>query len=111
MGLSTDERRREIVTYLSQRGYATIRELSAEFQVSYNTIQRDITALTRYHDITTSFGRSSGGVYMKQDFEPYRIYLTPRQQKLLEDLEDKLEGDDKQVMHEIIQTFAHDQSA
>lgn len=111
MGLSTDERRREIETYLSQRGYATIRELSAEFHVSYNTIQRDITALTRYHDITTSFGRSSGGVYMKQDFVPYRIYLTPRQQKLLEDLEDKLEGDDKRVMHEIIQTFAHDRSA
>ena len=45
MGLDSDARRRGLIEYLSLNGYATMRQLAGEFDVSINTIQRDITYL------------------------------------------------------------------
>ena len=53
MGLDSDARRRGLIEYLSLNGYATMRQLAGEFDVSINTIQRDITYLARYYPLET----------------------------------------------------------
>ena len=61
MGLDSDARRRGLIEYLSLNGYATMRQLAGEFDVSINTIQRDITYLARYYPLETAYGRYGGG--------------------------------------------------
>ena len=63
-----------------------MRQLAGEFDVSINTIQRDITYLARYYPLETAYGRYGGGVYFEQNWQPYRIYMTPlhrHQQRML----------------------------
>jgi len=52
-----------------------MRQLAGEFDVSINTIQRDITYLARYYPLETAYGRYGGGVYFEQNWQPYRIYI------------------------------------
>ena len=80
--------------------------LASEFGVTWRTIQRDIQKLSLEHPLITVTGRHGGGVYVMKGCRADRMYLTVRQQNLLERLLKLLAGEDKLVMQEILQTFA-----
>ena len=106
MGLDSDARRRGLIEYLSLNGYATMRQLAGEFDVSINTIQRDITYLARYYPLETAYGRYGGGVYFEQNWQPYRIYMTPLQERALQHAISSAAAEDVVPLQEILQTFA-----
>lgn len=106
MGLDSDARRRGLIEYLSLNGYATMRQLAGEFDVSINTIQRDITYLARYYPLETAYGRYGGGVYFEQNWQPYRIYMTPLQERALQHAIPSAAAEDVVPLQEILQTFA-----
>ena len=81
-------------------------ELSKEFDVSINTIQRDITYLARYYPLETAYGRYGGGVYFEQNWQPYRIYMTPLQERALQHAISSAAAEDVVPLQEILQTFA-----
>lgn len=91
---------------LSLNGYATMRQLAGEFDVSINTIQRDITYLARYYPLETAYGRYGGGVYFEQNWQPYRIYMTPLQERALQHAISSAAAEDVVPLQEILQTFA-----
>lgn len=106
MGLDSDARRRGLIEHLSLNGYATMRQLAGEFDVSINTIQRDITYLARYYPLETAYGRYGGGVYFEQNWQPYRIYMTPLQERALQHAISSAAAEDVVPLQEILQTFA-----
>ena len=106
MGLDADDRRRGLIEYLSLRGYATMHDLAMEFSVSIKTIQRDITHLMPYYPITTCCGRYGGGVYIQQNYKPYLIYLTPKQQEAIETAIATATPENSQTLREILNLFA-----
>ena len=80
--------------------------LSKLFDVSINTIQRDITYLARYYPLETAYGRYGGGVYFEQNWQPYRIYMTPLQERALQHAISSAAAEDVVPLQEILQTFA-----
>ena len=84
----------------------TLKLLSKEFDVSINTIQRDITYLARYYPLETAYGRYGGGVYFEQNWQPYRIYMTPLQERALQHAISSAAAEDVVPLQEILQTFA-----
>ena len=71
-----------------------------------NTIQRDITYLDRYYPLETAYGRYGGGVYFEQNWQPYRIYMTPLQERALQHAISSAAAEDVVPLQEILQTFA-----
>lgn len=105
MSYTSDERRRLIAEYLSCCKASTIAQLADEFLVSYNTVQRDITYLTRFYPISTSFGRYGGGV--KFDGEKnLQVHLTPRQANAINQMLTRVSPQDAKVLVEILETFS-----
>ena len=84
----------------------TLKLLSKLFDVSINTIQRDITYLARYYPLETAYGRYGGGVYFEQNWQPYRIYMTPLQERALQHAISSAAAEDVVPLQEILQTFA-----
>ena len=84
----------------------TLKLLSKEFDVSINTIERDITYLARYYPLETAYGRYGGGVYFEQNWQPYRIYMTPLQERALQHAISSAAAEDVVPLQEILQTFA-----
>ena len=70
---STFERRMEILSILMNHHLISCLELSRRFQVSDDTISRDITALSRFAPIATKPGRY-GGVYIIDEYKRERVY-------------------------------------
>ena len=85
---------------------SSMRQLAGEFDVSINTIQRDITYLARYYPLETAYGRYGGGVYFEQNWQPYRIYMTPLQERALQHAISSAAAEDVVPLQEILQTFA-----
>ena len=79
-----------------------MRQLAGEFDVSINTIQRDITYLARYYPLETAYGRYGGGVYFEQNWQPYRIYMTPLQERALQHAISSAAAEDVVPLQEIL---------
>lgn len=104
MGYASDERRRLIVEYLSLHKTTTIAQIADEFQISYCTAQRDITYLTRFYSISTTFGRYTGGIeFHGKNVEI--VHFTPKQEKAVRQAIPKVSAQDAVVLKEILQTF------
>lgn len=95
-----------VSTVITQSGTSGMRQLAGEFDVSINTIQRDITYLARYYPLETAYGRYGGGVYFEQNWQPYRIYMTPLQERALQHAISSAPAEDAVPLQEILQTFA-----
>lgn len=65
--LETYERRTQIWEKLRIRRKDTIANLANEFNVSKQTIRRDIDVLSREHNIYTLPGRYSGGIFVGEN--------------------------------------------
>ena len=68
--MDTAHRRMEIISILSARGHATMRELAWELNVSRRTIMHDVTVLSFDYPIYTKSGEG-GGVFITENYKPY----------------------------------------
>ncbi len=109
--MGTSERRLEILKYLCQKRYATMRELAELFGVSIKTIQRDISALEGiFHlPIIVKQGRHNGGIYVIGDYSFDRMYMTPKEidllQRIAKQMHSSFDKEDVSLLLHIIDTY------
>lgn len=85
--MGTAERRKEIMRILCRRKHETISNLAKEFGVSTRTIQRDVEVLSLKEPIYTRCGRYDGGVYVADDYDMNRMYMSDMELSVLYKLE------------------------
>ena len=102
--MTARERRYAMIKELSDRRRETRENFAAEFQVSLRTIDNDLIYLSQEYPVYTERGRG-GGIYVDKDFCLNQRYLSKAQKNLLLRLEKTLEGEDRQIMENILKTF------
>ena len=100
--MSPGERQQKLLEVLCFRRYDTIDNLARELKVSRRTICRDLVVLMCSYPIETVCGRYGGGVWVRDDYFPYRKTLNAKQIALLTRLSAKLVGDDLATISSII---------
>ena len=100
------ERRQQILELLCQRRKDTMQNLAAELGVSERTIRRDVEILTRSYPLETVCGRYGGGVRVADWYHLDRQRMSPRQTAQLRRLATGLQGEDLEVMEQILLKFA-----
>ena len=109
--MSPMERRQELLEVLCHRRHTTCNNLANEFNVSEQTIRRDIAVLMCSYPIETVCGGHGGGVKIADGFylngqRRQRRWLTPKQAALLRELSNRLDGDDLDTLNAILLQFA-----
>ncbi|MDR1094535.1 MAG: HTH domain-containing protein [Clostridiales bacterium] len=94
----------ELLSRLNARRSDTAANLAFEFQVSVNTIYRDIGALSDY-PIYTVQGKG-GGIYMMDGCRAGRDYLSEAQAEVLTRAVELLNSDDQAIVRAILKKFA-----
>lgn len=103
--LSAFDRRMEILSILMNRKLISYPELTSLFQVSYVTIFRDISALSRFAPISSKLGRY-GGIFIVKEYKMKRMYLSREEEDLIKKLITNLSGKEKQLLHVVLCKFA-----
>ena len=80
--LTTYERRESIRLLLVRRKYAKVKDLVNEYGVTKQTILKDLVFLSSRIPITTKTGKC-GGIFLKEEFESPREYLSVDEENLL----------------------------
>ena len=78
--LCVSERRTKILEFLVQKKQSTRCELATEFNVSTDTIDRDIVYLSGIAPVYTKQG-NQGGVYILPEYRSYKNYLTDEEEE------------------------------
>ena len=102
----TIERRQLILNVLCERRTETIDNLAFEFSVHRNTIKKDIEVLSFYFPLFTTKG-TGGGVHLVDGFRLGMKYLTDKQYTVLKGISERLSGEEKIVVQEILKIFAY----
>ncbi len=108
--MGTAERRNEIMRILCRRRHETVSNLASEFGVSERTILRDIEVLSSSEPIYTQCGRYGGGVYVIDNYQMDRMYISQNELAVLHKLSslaDKrdicsLDGNERRLLDSII---------
>lgn len=103
---ATTERRQAIIEILCARRYETINNLAFEFSVDRRTIRRDIEILSISFPFYTTKG-TGGGVHVVDGFRLGMKYLTDKQYTVLKGISERLSGEEKIVVQEILKIFAY----
>lgn len=98
------ERRIRILNFLMVQKQTTIRELKEEFQVSKNTIVRDIEFISCIAPIYTKQD-NGGGIYILPEYRSYKNYLTDDEENFLYSLISKISNEEKRILCGIITKF------
>ena len=99
------ERRQELLNTLCRRRHDKIDNLAFEFCVSERTIRRDIQELSLSYPIYTDSRRNSAGVHIEEGYYLNKQYLKPEQKAFLETIANRLRGEEREKMQEIIDRF------
>lgn len=102
--LCVSERRTRILEYLTLMKQATRPELAERFNVSIDTIYRDIMYLSSIAPIYTKQGKG-GGVYILHEYRSYKNYLTDDEENFLYSLISKISNEEKRILCGIITKF------
>jgi predicted DNA-binding transcriptional regulator YafY len=103
---STCDRRLAIRDFISARRHTSVPELMQEFGVSYNTVLRDLDAITGTTAFYTTPGRA-GGVHACDGWYASNHYLTAPQEALLRGLQSEQQTEaDRKMLEDIISAFA-----
>lgn len=102
--MTARERRRTILEVLNQRRHVTRENLAYEFGVTARMIDYDIEKLSLEYPIYTVPGRG-GGVYVDENFELRKEYLTDEQAAFLERITADLSPEDSSIAISILQKF------
>lgn len=107
MTTTANDRRLAILMYLCRVGSATRQELMDRFQVSKNTIDRDVIELSRHHPVDTVLGRA-GGVVIEDGYYLGKQYLNEEQESLLRTLTAVApDAKSRATLQSILDMFAH----
>ena len=98
------ERQRRLIEILCNRRSELAENLAEELGVSTRTIYRDVEVLAVSYPIYTTQG-TGGGIHVIDGFNLRRIYLTKTQCEVLERLSNRLIGEEKKTVLEILHTF------
>ena len=101
----TTERRQLMIEYICQVRFTTRVILMREFNISKNTVDRDLEILMCSYPIETYQGKG-GGVRIAEGFRLGMKYLNDTQCALLEKLSETLSGDELLTMQSILKTFS-----
>ena len=93
------ERRQQILELLCRRRKDTMQNLASELGVSERTI-------TRTYPLETICGRYGGGVQVADWYHLDRQRMSPKQTALLRRLAANLQGEDLEIMEQILWKFA-----
>ena len=100
------ERRQQILELLCRRRKDTMQNLASELGISERTIRRDVEILTRTYPLETICGRYGGGVRVADWYHLDRPQMSPKQTELLRRLAGDLQGEDLELMEQILSKFA-----
>lgn len=103
--LCVSERRTRILEFLMQVKQTTRTELSEKFNVSLDTVDRDIVYLSSTAPIYTKQG-NQGGVYILPEYRSYNNYLTRKEEQCLYGLMNRANNDERRTLCNIITKFA-----
>ena len=106
MDLNPWERRQKILEVLCLRRHDTSIGLAQEFNVSRETIRRDITILTCSYPVETVKG-NHGGIRVAEWFHLDRRMLNAEEIALLRRLGESLDGHDREIINRIVAAFSH----
>ena len=102
----TSERRLAIRDFISERRRTTVPEIMEEFHVGYNTVLRDLDAITEITSFYKVPGRG-GGIHAVDGWYASSHYYTTDQEAFLRKLEAGLQTDkDRKMMEGILRAFA-----
>lgn len=99
------ERREAIREYLICHGKTTQRELAEMFGVTDRTIRDDMRAVECSLNIVPVKGHN-GGTHLNPLNNPNRVYLSNREQELLESLLPGLQPEEQEIMKGIFRKFS-----
>lgn len=100
------ERRQQMIEYLCEVRFTTRPKLMQEFNVSKNTVDRDLQILMCSYPIETSQG-TGGGVRIAEGYILGIKYMNEVQIDLLKRLSETLTGEDLAVMRGIIKKYSN----
>ena len=99
------ERKKNKNTWIScQKKQSTRCELATEFNVSTDTIDRDIVYLSGIAPVYTKQG-NQGGIYILPEYRSYKNYLTDEEEECLYALIKKSANDERRIICGIITKF------
>lgn len=98
------ERKIEILKLLTVKKQTTRSELAEEFNVSIDTIARDITDISKLAPIYTKKG-NQGGIYILPEYRSYKNYLSEEHERCLYELMDVANQRQQYVLRDIITQF------
>ena len=102
--LCVADRRMKILDFLTANKQSTRKELSEYFDVSINTIVRDISFISSFAPIYTKQG-NGGGIYIIPEYRSYKNYLTDTEEDLLYKLMHYIEKEEKRILCGIVTKF------
>lgn len=102
---STFERRMEILAILLNQKMISRLELARRFSVSNDAINRDIVTLSRYAPICSKMGRY-GGIYILDEYNAKKVYLSRDEEYLLEKLLQYLSGKEYRLLKNVLYKFS-----
>lgn len=102
---STFERRMEIRAILLNQKMISRLELARLFSVSNDAINRDVIALSRYAPICSKMGRY-GGIYILEEYNAKKAYLSRDEEYLLENLLQYLSGKEYMLLKNVLYKFS-----
>ena len=108
--MSAFDRRMQILKKLICYNAVKRTELALEFDVSDDTIGRDLRYLGRYVPIASTLGRYGYIYIVRNNINKYQSYLSEDALLLLKRLEQEAIGQDKGILQRIIQKFAYPDS-
>ena len=103
--LCVTERRENILHYLVCNKQTTRTELASEFNVSLDTIDRDILYLSGSAPIYTKQG-NQGGIYILPEYRRYKNYLSNKEEKCLHELMKVANEESRRIICGIITKFS-----
>lgn len=105
--MDSAHRRMEIISILSAKGHATMRELAWELEVSRRTIMNDIISLSFDYPVYTKPGEGGGG-FITKNYKPYCNTLTQTELETLCKIYGRAEGKEKEILFRIIHKYGAD---
>lgn len=103
--MTTTERREEILRMLVSSRHEQVNNLAALFDVNERTIRNDITALSASYPIYTVQG-NGGGIFMMDNYHPYKNVLSQQQTKVLEGLLPKANDEEQVVLENLLREYS-----
>lgn len=95
----------EILAILLNQKMISRLELARHFSVSNDAINRDVIALSRYAPICSKMGRY-GGIYILDEYNAKKSYLSRDEEHLLEKLLQYLSGKEYVLLKNVLYKFS-----